>query len=146
MRVLFDANIYISYLLPSRQAGTIEAIVEAAVEGAFTLLIPAELVREFSRRVATKEYLARRILPEEAAQFMAILEQEAEVVPEIPEPIPTISRDAKDNYLLAHALLARADYLVTGDEDLLVLRKVGEVEIVSPAGFLRVLRESGSGR
>ena len=140
MRVLLDTNIFISYLLPSGHEGPIQAIVEAAVEGAFVLLLPAELAKEFSRKVATKKYLARRILPREASELMGILAQVAEVIPEIPETIPRATRDEKDDYLLAHALLAKADFLVTGDEDLLVLGVVDGVKIVSPSKFLRVLQ------
>ncbi len=142
MRALLDTNIYISYLLPSTQAGTIQAIIEAAIEGRFTLLIPISLIDEFSRKVATKKYLARRILPEEAALLMSIIAEIAEVIHEIPEAIPRVARDKKDDYLLAHALIAKAAYLVTGDEDLLTLGKVDGVKIVRPAEFLRVLQEA----
>ena len=137
MRALLETNIYISYLLPSTQEGPIQAIVEAAIEGVFTLLITAELVQEFSRRVATKKYLARRILAREAAQLMSILAQVAEIIPDIADMIPAATRDPKHDYLLAHALVSRASYLVTGDEDLLVLGEVEGVKILRPADFLR---------
>ena len=142
MRALLDTNIYISYLLPSTWGGPIQSIVEAAVEGAFTLLIPTHLVREFSVRVATKKYLAQRILPQDAEQLMGILARVAEIIPEITDAIPAATRDPKDDYLLAYALVSRADYLVTGDEDLLVLGEVGCVRIVRPADFLQALREA----
>lgn len=145
MRTLLDTNIYISYLLPSTQGGPIQSIVEAAVEGAFTLLIPGELALEFSRRAATKTYLARRIASQDAEQLMNILTQVAEILPDIADAIPAATRDRKDDYLLAHALVSRAGYLVTGDEDLLVLGEVEGVKIVRPADFLRVLREATRG-
>jgi len=44
---------------------------------------------------------------------------------------PTCTRD---DYLVAYALVGGADYLVTGDADLLVLARVGEVKIVTPPG------------
>ncbi len=146
MRALLDTNVFISYLLPSTQGGPIQSILEAAVEGAFTLLIPAQLVREFSVRVATKKYLAQRILPQDAEQLMGILAWVAEIIPEITDAIPVATRDPKDDYLLAYALVSRADYLVTGDEDLLVLGAVDGVKIVRPASFLRVLREATQGQ
>ena len=45
-------------------------------------------------------------------------------------------RDPKDNFLLALALDGRADYLVTGDADLLVLDPWRGVRIVTPVDFL----------
>lgn len=50
-----------------------------------------------------------------------------------------LSRDAKDNYLLALAMDAEADYLVTGDDDLLVLERIGKTKIVRMAEFVEAL-------
>jgi len=46
-----------------------------------------------------------------------------------------ICRDPKDDYLLALAKAAKADLLVTGDEDVLVLKKYGKTRIMKPAEF-----------
>lgn len=49
-----------------------------------------------------------------------------------------------DNQILACALEARADYLVTGDlKHIYPLQNVGRVKIVSPAEFLAILRSEG---
>jgi predicted nucleic acid-binding protein len=48
--------------------------------------------------------------------------------------LPLTVRDAKDEMILASALGGRAEYLVTGDEDLLVLNEAAEI------GSLRILR------
>ncbi|TAK30785.1 MAG: putative toxin-antitoxin system toxin component, PIN family [Chloroflexota bacterium] len=143
MRVLLDVNLLISYLLPSSKQQTIAAIVEAAFEGSFTLLLPPELVQEFSTTIGAKRYLARRIRPEDATSLVTLLSQVAEIIPPISGKIPAVCRDAKDDYLLAYALVGQADYLVTGDNDLLVLGEVERMRIVSPADFLKVLRGRG---
>jgi predicted nucleic acid-binding protein len=62
------------------------------------------------------------------------------VVPRVESPIPAVTRDPKDDYLLAYALVGEADYLVTGDEDLLVLEgQISELEILTPRQFSQVL-------
>jgi putative PIN family toxin of toxin-antitoxin system len=142
MRALFDTNVYISYLLPSKAESAIERIVNAAFEGTFTLLIAQEIVREFSRKVASKSYLAKRISREQANELMEGLLAVAEVITVISNAItdlPVITRDPKDDYLLAYALVGEADYLVTGDDDLLALGRVEGMKIVTPASFLEVL-------
>lgn len=48
---------------------------------------------------------------------------------------PHLSRDPKDNYLLALALRSDADYLITGDDDLLVLKQIGNAKIVTMSDF-----------
>ncbi len=50
-----------------------------------------------------------------------------------------VTRDPKDDYLLAYALVGKADYLVTGDEDLLELEQVDALKIVTAREFLTVL-------
>ena len=52
------------------------------------------------------------------------------------------SRDPKDDPFLACALAVRARYLVTGDDDLLVLGKPFGIEIITPAPFLMWLRDT----
>jgi uncharacterized protein len=53
------------------------------------------------------------------------------------------SRDPKDNKFLALAVSGQADYL-TGDKDLLVLKSIGAIPIVSPAEFLAKIKETGA--
>lgn len=116
-------------------------VVEAAAEGRYTLLLPGQLVRELTSVVTTRPYLARRIPAATVEQFVADLSALAEMIALVDEPIPAATRDRKDDYLIAYALVGAADYLVTGDDDLLSLGRLGVVRIVSPATFLHVLEE-----
>lgn len=143
MRALFDANVFVSYLLTPTSGSPPTAVVEAAFATVFTLLTTAGVLEEVRRKAATKPYLAERITPAEVEQLASILERIAEAIPEIEEELPEVGRDRKDDYLLAHAVLGKADYLVSGDNDLLSLDQVDGVRIVSPAEFLRILQESG---
>lgn len=47
-----------------------------------------------------------------------------------------VCRDPKDNFLLSFAKDGRADYLVTGDKDLLVVSRFGDTKIVAIKEFL----------
>jgi predicted nucleic acid-binding protein len=54
-----------------------------------------------------------------------------------PAPLPApVSRDADDDVVLATAVAADANLIVTGDQDLLVLRRYTTIDIVSPRDFL----------
>lgn len=140
MRALLDANVFISYLLNPAGGSAVDTVLEASLSGEFTLVVPDELLQEFVRRVTTKKYLAQRITADGLAALVRALLTVAERIPAIPDEIPAIARDPKDDYLLAYALVGLADYLVTGDDDLLSLRTVGRVRIVSPRDFVRELR------
>ncbi|GAB6062547.1 putative toxin-antitoxin system toxin component, PIN family [Deferrisoma palaeochoriense] len=140
LRALIDANLFVSYLLARRGGGEVEFVVEAGILGRYTILLPEELLEELSVVIRRKAYLASRISPEVWHRFADILRGCSELLPPIPEPIPRVVRDPKDDYLLAHAVVARADALVTGDRDLLALSGVAPCRILSPARFAEVLR------
>lgn len=139
MRVLLDTNILLSYLLTSYQQSLIHRIVVAGLSGAFVILLPGELLDEMARKARGKKYLADRISPNELQEFARILSDLAETIPVITEEIPAVTRDPKDDYLLAYAVVGEADYLVTGDDDLLVLGNVEGVKIVTAREFLAIL-------
>ena len=53
----------------------------------------------------------------------------------LPKVIPAISRDPDDDYLLALAKVGKADILITGDKDLLVLEKYGRTRVLNARAF-----------
>ena len=54
-----------------------------------------------------------------------------------PTPLSSrVSRDADDDRVLATAVAAGAAVIVTGDQDLLVIGRYNDIEIVSPRDFL----------
>ena len=139
MRVLLDANVLISYLITPAQNSAITHIVEAGVTGEFELLVPEELLEEVRETIRTHEHLARRIPLEVMRSFVDLVLEIAEVIPKITEPIPSLTRDPEDDYLIAYALIGQADYLVTGDRDLLVLEYIEPVKILTSNAFWELL-------
>lgn len=78
------------------------------------------------------------------AAFLFIIQ-----VPSVPVPLqrnlPVKVRDPKDEQVLATALGGKAEYLLTGDDDLLVLNgdsKLGRLQIVPGGVFLELLQSS----
>ena len=93
-------------------------------------------MEEFARRVETKPYLRERISRDVLEDFVQLLVEVAEIIPPLSQAIPALTRDPKDDYLLAYALLGQADYLVAGDDDLLSLGSVGGLQIVTARELL----------
>lgn len=56
------------------------------------------------------------------------------------ESVITICRDTKDNFLLALAKDGKADYLLTGDKDLLFIEKFGKTKITTIADFIEMTK------
>ena len=145
MRVLIDASVLVRMLLLSdNPARAVDVILDAALAGVFELLVPAELLSELADRLTHRPYLAARVASSERDAFLSLL---AEIgTPSYPyaRPFPAVTRDQKDDYLLAYALRDRVDYLVTGDHDLLALAEIYDPpRIVDPGAFVRELRARG---
>lgn len=56
------------------------------------------------------------------------------------ESIVTVCRDPNDNFLLALAKDGKADYLLTGDNDLLVIKKLGKTKIIKIVEFMETMK------
>ena len=77
---------------------------------------------------------------EEVADFIADLSNQAIVI-ETSDRLQVV-RDEDDNRVLEAALEAGADYIVSGDEDLLTIAEYEGVRILSASGFVAVLQGS----
>jgi hypothetical protein len=139
MRVLLDTNLFIAYLLKPRPDSFIPLLLNAVAEGTITLLLPEALLDEVGHTIRRKPHLIQRITEAKLARFLQLLQSVAEPIPLITEKIPSITRDPKDDYLIAYAVVGQADYLISGDKDLLVLEKLGSVTIVHSGQFRDVL-------
>jgi putative PIN family toxin of toxin-antitoxin system len=138
MRGLLDTNVLISALLPAKDPpGAVARIVDAVFAGEFTLLLPEQVIQELRRTIAAKRYFTERITAEEVTIFVDELRMVATVLADLGEPTPVVVRDPDDDFILAHAIFGKADYLVTGDKDLLALGDaVAPLIILSPADFV----------
>lgn len=141
MRVLLDVNVLISALASTSRHSPPKQIISAFYLQRFSLLLPTELLNELVRALTKRKYhrIQKLITVRQAEMMVHLLLKFAEPVAPIREKIPELSRDPKDDYLPAYAKVGRVDYLVTGDKDLLVLKRVGSVKIVSPREFIALL-------
>ena len=148
IRATIDTNVLISALLAPESPAPPSTIVRRAIQGEFLLVVSEITISEVRDKTAHKPFLARRLSPGYVEGFIAILRDIAVVVPPGPAPPPAMTRDPKDDYLLAPGILELADHIVTGDRDLLSIQDMRDNLILSPAAFLQLLDvewESGQG-
>lgn len=139
MRVIPDTNIWISYLLARNEASTIVQLVNACMAPDHVLIMPPELVQELRASVAKHSYLRTHIVPEQVEALLQEIGQIAEHPESLLTELGHYVRDPKDDYLIAYGLIYQADYLVTGDLDLLALASVEHLQIVRPVDMQRIL-------
>jgi putative PIN family toxin of toxin-antitoxin system len=143
--VLIDASILARALLASENpARAVDVMLTAGAVGAFELLLPPELLIELADLVATRPYFVARVTPERRAAFLTLLQEVGTPSSPYQDPFPALTRDPGDDYLLAYAQRDSADYLVTGDRDLLDLAAdYSQPRIVDGGTFVRELRKLG---
>jgi len=136
MRAVLDTNVLVSAILIPR--GHPATIVAAWRRGDFQLVTSAPLLEELAN-VLLRPRIRRRLAgsPDDIANFLLDLQQTAIVA--APSFELSVVRDAADNRVIEAAVAARADYVVSGDQDLTDLGSYREVSIVTPARFAAVL-------
>jgi putative PIN family toxin of toxin-antitoxin system len=111
----------------------------------YTLVVSPDIIEE-TKEVFQSEYLRKKYNLEllEIERLLTSLRLSAELSTPIPvQELPIHCRDLKDDRLLALAFGGNAQYLITGDKDLLILngnRKLGKLKIMTVKEFLSVLR------
>ena len=137
---VLDTNLTVSGAITPQ--GIPNRILRAYQRGACTLLSCPELVAELEA-VLTRPAIRERYRPDPAIVAAILAGLRAAVVRPLPlDALPVHCRDPKDDPLLACALGGQADYLVTGDADLLALAghpALGQLRIVTPRAFLTLL-------
>ena len=136
MRLVIDTNVLLSALISS--ASPSAQILALWRSRKFELLTSAEQIEEIAR-VTRYPRIRARLAPALAGRLVNLLRDVAIVV----EKLPEVDRfpDPDDNYLLALAEAGQADFLVTGDNPLLALKRHKSTRIVTPAALLHQMME-----
>jgi len=138
VRVLLDSSVLISaFLIPENPAGM---LVRAGLDDRFEICVSLDILEEVDRSLRNKLRLRKRYryIDEQIAWFITSLAASVSVVSELPA-IPRVCRDPNDDHVLAAALAANADSVVTGDRDLLALGNHQGVRILTVRALLDLL-------
>lgn len=137
MRLVVDTNVFVSILI--RPGKSFVALTDFLDQNA-TVLYSTDTLTELVD-VLRRQKFTRYTTAEDVTGFVEWIVSAGELVTVDADP-GVASRDSKDNKFLALAVSGRADYLISGDKDLLVLKAIGAVPIVSPVQFLAKIGES----
>lgn len=130
IRVIVDTNCWISFLIGKRLSRLVDLLSREYVQ----LIICDELLAEIrdvtSRPKFAKYFPANEV--ESLIEFMRIIGEQSD-----PDLQTKLCRDESDDYLLDLAIESHVDYLVTGDQDLLIIHKIEDCNIVDAITFER---------
>ena len=132
LRVIVDTNCWISFLIGRRLSKLVDLLSNERIQ----LIICDELLAEI-QEVTTRPKFAKYFPTKDIESLIEFLQ----IIGEPFEPTQTVKlcRDEADDYLLALAIEAHAHYLVTSDQDLLVLQEVETCRIVYATTFERTI-------
>lgn len=128
-KIILDTNLWISFLI-SKKFNQIDTLL---ADKKVTLVFSDELIEEFVEVVSRpkfKKYFSK----EDIHKVLDCFEQFGILI-KVTSDIH-LSRDEKDNFLLNLSVDSKADYLITGDLDLLILDKIEKTKIITFTDFI----------
>lgn len=134
VKVIFDTNVWISFLIGKQLTKIKQYISDRSI----SIVTTEQLLTEI-KIVTSRKKLKKYFSKENVLELLELLETIAEKV-DI-EPTHFINRDPKDNFLLDLIDFSKADYLVTGDKDLLEHNPFKTAQILRPSEFETQLLE-----
>jgi len=136
MRAVVDTNILIRALL--KPTGTVAPVLGRLRAGDYAVLYSTELLEEIADVLSRSRFRSKYgIQGEDIEALLGLIVLRGEGV--VPLERIEACRDPKDNKVLDVAVEGRADVIVSGDDDLLVLSPFRDIPILSASAFLRRL-------
>lgn len=133
LNLIIDTNLWVSFVI-SNKLHVLDSLV---LSRKLRLLFSPELIVEIESTI-TKPKLKKYFGSNAIEEMLSIFEPFIDLI-EVKSRIK-LCRDPKDNFLLALAKDGKADYLLTGDKDLLALKKYGKTEIITISKFLELVK------
>jgi hypothetical protein len=134
LRAVFDTNLLVSYLLT--QSPIVSRLIEHWEHGRFDPVVSPPLLAEL-KIVLQRPHLLEKMVAD-PAPLIDLLESEAHRVPGA-LTLSGVCRDPKDDAFIACAIEGKAEYIISRDEDLLVLGEYQGVKVIRPETFLELL-------
>jgi putative PIN family toxin of toxin-antitoxin system len=141
IRAVVDTNVLVSGLMS--ESGPPSEIVDAWLEGRYTLITSPYMVEELVHVLSYPRIRDRLRLERDELQAIVIaLLAQAEVTPG-QLPLADVTRDPRDDAVVACAIEGGAEVIVSGDQDLLALGTYRGIEVVTPRRFTELLAAGG---
>ena len=129
-KIVVDTNIFVSAFLGSKNA---KFLIKEIINDEYELVMGKDQFREIET-VLKRPKFSKYISEGEVDEFMGYLSLKI-IMPAIYDTIHDC-RDEKDNMILEGAVYGNAKYIITGDEDLLVLNPYRWIEILTLRQFI----------
>jgi len=134
-KVVIDTNWLISYVIKKQQSNFHSIFINEKI----LFYSSIEQINEFKEKVIEEKFRKYFTLPD-AVKFIKAYIDKAIFINVV--SVSFMCRDPKDNYLLSLSKDSNADYLITGDKDLLVLKKFEHTSIITLSQFIEIINQN----
>ena len=136
MKIVLDTNIFISAFVFRGKAAAVFDHCSLREE----LFVSQWILDELTQKLHSKFNIEER----DILEMLSLIAEKSKLV-RPHTSLPAVCRDTDDNNILQLAESVQADFLITGDKDLLVLEAYQGTRIVAPAQFLDTLESADFG-
>ena len=139
IRVVIDTNVLISNLFGIKNSPSFQILL--ALRSQKIILVTSPIILAEVEEVISRERIIKRtkMSVDERADFLDKLIERSDITAG-KQLLQLVGSDVKDDKFLACGFEAKADYIITGDEDLLVLKEYKGTKIITPREFLKILK------
>ena len=136
MKILFDTNLWISFMIGRRLSSLADVLNRQDVE----VYVSEQLLDEI-RTVISRPKFDNLISKETRYYFFEMVYDVCQIT-DITVQADSPIRDIKDLYLLSMAESVPVDYIVSGDKDLLDLEKHSDIPILKYSEFITIIKQT----
>lgn len=137
LRVVIDTNVLISGLFGIKNSPSSQ-ILNAVRKQKIILVSSPVIIKEIDEVINRERIIGlTKMSKDERVDFVDRLIERCDITEG--KEIQQVGRDVKDDKFLACAIEGKANYIISGDEDLLTLKEYEGIKIVTPREFLRIL-------
>ena len=128
--IVIDSNVWISALIFGGNPGK---ILKLFVDNKVEVVMSEEIITELRRIIINKFPLFVNSL-----NLLEASLRKDTVFVQLGSMTIDASRDVDDNRIIETAYIGKAQYIISGDKDLLVLKKYEDIKILNPGDFLKI--------
>ena len=141
LKVVIDTNVFISATLTPR--GNPAKVLKAWQEGKIDLVISPQILKEIKKVIFRPRI--KKLSSWTDKKRDELIQDLAKIAILTPGSLKlkVVAEDPYDDKFVVAAVEGKANYIVTGDEHLRKLRSCKGIKVVSPAEFVKILRQKG---
>jgi uncharacterized protein len=133
LRIVLDTNILVSAII---HEGKPRNLLKMGIDDKYKIILSKETLSELAEVLQRPKFKMKR---EDIIHIISALMQTGDLV-KVSSNFETIDDDPDDNIIINTAHDGKADYIVTGDKDLKIIKRFHKIKIVSVDEMLKILR------